>query len=123
MASLPRELLFLRYEHVVKSLASNLRELASFTCQEDGEGSFTLSTLGIRPVKELLELRKGARARHIAASILHTYNKSLRLPIQSRTWELEFDAHLTSACAAINILLQHSSSELTKCASPELQDE
>ncbi|KAK9893407.1 glycoside hydrolase family 32 protein [Cystobasidium minutum MCA 4210] len=113
MASLARELVSLEYSDVVKALATPISEIGSLTCEREGPGTYTVKTVGIRPVKELLKLRETAKARQIADCSLRSSARSLRLPLQSKTWELEFEADILESCSALNVIIQHSAREFT----------
>lgn len=120
MACLPRELVSLEYRNVTKALASPLTKVGSNSCQEDGKGTYTIKTVGIRPVKEVLKLREESRGRQVPDHVLQSSSRTLRLPLQSKTWELEFEADIQQSCTALNVVLQHSASELASCNIPPI---
>lgn len=110
MACLPRELVHLEYNSVTKAIASPVSEIGSIDCEKDGEGAYTVRTVGIRPAKELLSLRERGQRRRVPETLLTSSNKSIRLPLQRKTWEVEFEADILQSCLALNIVIQHSSS-------------
>lgn len=118
MASLPRELVSLEYSNVTKALSSDLSDIGSIKCGGDAEGTYVIQTVGIRPAKEVLKLREGIQPQELRAHTFTSLSKSIRLPVQRKTWELEFEAHILPQCSAFNIAIQHSSSTSGKLCLP-----
>lgn len=114
MACLPRELVSLKYHGVTKALASRVSEIGSVSCVLDEEGGYTVQTVGIRPAKEVSKLREGLKPRELREFTFTSSSKSVRLPVQSKTWELAFEADILPSCSAFNIVIQHSTSTLWK---------
>jgi len=105
MATLPRELCSLVYEHVTSALRSRIDSIGCFRTVPNQNGTFTVYTIGSRPAVEVEKLRLGEPQTFSLAE------DGLRIPLQSLTWELETRIELGEACEAINIKFQHSDSK------------
>jgi beta-fructofuranosidase len=114
MACLPRQLIVLEYEGVVKALVSSLSAIGSVDCIKNENGTCTIQTVGIRPAEEVFKLRDNIQARRLQVYNLTPSNKSVRLPLKSKTWELEFKADILPSCLVLHIVIQHSSSMFTR---------
>ena len=108
MASLPRELFSLRLEHVCSSCSSALDKISSFNCSSDNFGTFTMSTIGIRPASETLLLRETSCHSSFRAFEFRDAYKVAKMLLHSRTWELEVVIDLTASCKVFSVSINHS---------------
>lgn len=105
MSTLPRELRCLVYKNVFRTLRSKLDTIGCFRTVPDESGTFTVHTVGSRPAAEVNKLRQGEPQRYSLA------DDSLRIPLYSKTWELDMNMELAEACTAVDIRIQHSDSK------------
>ncbi|OGE48786.1 hypothetical protein PENARI_c026G12467 [Penicillium arizonense] len=112
--AIPRELFLLSVPNVTRALHGPLSEVASVERVTNGDGSTTIQTLGIRPVKEIYQLRKRCG---------HVYQwQNISLPSSTAeatqtlcsatfsTWELEATISIDpSRCHELGFHIRHNS--------------
>lgn len=108
MSSLPREIGYATYTGVTGSLASPLSKMRNFVQEEQADGTYTLSTLTVRPAQELLKLRHPALVSEVQDLPMYASRVAACLPLGTQTWELEIEVDLLQACASTTIKIQHS---------------
>ncbi|CAO3668206.1 unnamed protein product [Umbelopsis vinacea] len=96
--ALPRELFILVIPHVVRPMVSNVKELSNCSTVNDKAGTFTVSTLGIRPLEGLTKLRQDSSFRRIP-DICFGSSSPFRhnLDITLRSWEIQVDIKTTDS--------------------------
>ncbi|KAJ5822632.1 hypothetical protein N7447_004972 [Penicillium robsamsonii] len=112
--AIPRELFLLSIPNITRALYSPLSEIASVEQVPNRDGSVTIYTLGIRPVEEIVELRKHCgrvcHRKHISlpsptAGLSHVLYSTL-----FETWELEAEITIDpSHCLEVGFHIRHNS--------------
>ncbi|KAJ2958159.1 hypothetical protein NQZ79_g6252 [Umbelopsis isabellina] len=107
--ALPRELFELAIPHVVRPMVSNMKDLTNCSTIKDEAGMFTVSTLGIRPLKDLTKLRQDSSYRGIP-DICFASSSSARhqLDITSRSWEIQVDIQITDLTEEVGLSICHN---------------
>lgn len=111
--ALPREIFLLRIPKVTGTLQSPLQDIYPFELKAEPDGSTTVLTLGVRPIRELAQLRDaseqilqrpGPVALPASGSIGHwTIGKT-----QSIAWELEATIAVHPGCQEVGFHLRHN---------------
>lgn len=106
---LPRELFDLVIPHVVRPMHSNVKELSNCSTVNDKEGTFTVTTLGIRPLKDLTKLRQDSSFRAIPDICFASSSPVRReLGITSRSWEIRVDVQITELLEEVGLSVCHN---------------
>lgn len=107
--ALPRELFILVIPHVVRPMVSNVKELSNCSTVNDKAGTFTVSTLGIRPLEGLRKLRQDSSFRRIP-DICFGSSSPFRhhLDITSRSWEIRVDIQTTDLLEEVGLSVCHN---------------
>lgn len=104
--SLPRELFLYSADNVTRSLISPLEDLGCIRATDNGRGSNTIQTLGIRPLPNLDDLRRGKPAYwnniDSKASLGSLVNP------HSGCWELEATIKVSPNDQAVGIWIRHN---------------
>ncbi|KAM0331500.1 hypothetical protein ACHAQA_003177 [Verticillium albo-atrum] len=107
--SIPRELFLSTTRNVVRGLKSPLEELRSFKVTDDGSGTKTLETLGIKPIDDLRALRPSRPAEWSALGRISS-SGVLRERTRTHSWELD---------AVVTIHPTHQRIGFNVCQSPD----
>ncbi|OQE16494.1 hypothetical protein PENFLA_c027G03094 [Penicillium flavigenum] len=112
--AIPRELFLLSASNVTRALYTPLSEISSVEHVPNQDGSATIYTLGIRPVEEIVRLRKRHRhscqRRYISLPPPTAAASHALCSTSSTTWEL--DAEITinpSCCFEVGFHIRHNS--------------
>jgi beta-fructofuranosidase len=131
--SLPREVYLLEILDVVHAWRTPLDELASFELHREPSGSFTMRTLGIKPLPDLARLRRqklpsftlsNCSLPTVATNISTSTSTSsyasfmveslATLPIRSTKWELEAKIAIHPNCSRVGFHIHHRSNLATR---------
>ncbi|CAG8886196.1 unnamed protein product [Penicillium egyptiacum] len=112
--AIPRELFLLSISNVTRALHSPLSEISSVEQAPNRDGSATIYTLGIRPVKEIVRLRKrhrhSCRRKHISLPAPTAGASHALCSTFSTTWELEGEITINpSCCFEVGFHIRHNS--------------
>ena len=111
---LPREVFLLTLSYVKCALHTPLTDLTCFERQQDGDGSSTLHTLGIRPIEEVTQLRSNCLS-HCNFGNIHlprtdSVNVETLLSSATPTWELTATISLSASCKSVGLHIRHNAS-------------
>ncbi|KAF3401651.1 Beta-fructofuranosidase, insoluble isoenzyme 1 [Penicillium rolfsii] len=111
--AIARELFLLAIPSVTRALHSPLSEIASVEKVPDGEGSVTIYTLGVRPVKEITQLRghcnNVCERRHISLPSSAGQATETLCSTLLTTWELEAIITIDpSCCLEVGFSISHN---------------
>lgn len=127
--AIPREIFLLRIPNVRGTCHSELSKIYPFECLAEADGSTTVLTLGVRPIKEMARLRE-------TSTRLTELESTLMLPgsdaaiyraiarTQSSSWELEAEITIYLGCQSVGFHLRQSNdlsirTTLTFCIATE----
>jgi hypothetical protein len=90
-------------------MVSNMEELSNCSTLNDKAGTFTVSTLGIRPFKDLTKLHQHSSFRKVP-DICFARSSSVRyqLGITSRSWEIQVAIHITDLMEEVGLSICHN---------------
>ncbi|KAE8412622.1 glycosyl hydrolase [Aspergillus pseudocaelatus] len=104
--SLPRILKLATLRNVTKTRRSNLSDVTSIEKEPNGEGSFTVRTLGIEPDQRLKKLRREVQS--IANIALWDRKRCGNcLSLTTSRWELKAEFAIGKLCKLVGIEIQH----------------
>ncbi|KAH8600400.1 glycosyl hydrolase [Bisporella sp. PMI_857] len=110
--SLPRVLDLQTTHHVVRAHRSALQEITSIQCEDDGLGTYSVSTLGISPDPRVENLRSDAQHYAISKIPLQEAGDGLsRFSVKSMTWELECKIAVGQTSSRVGFNIDHISSK------------
>ncbi|KAH8555838.1 putative beta-Fructufuranosidase [Umbelopsis sp. PMI_123] len=106
---LPRELFDLSKPHVVRPMHSNVKELSNCSTVNDKEGTFTVTTLAIRPLNDLTKLRQDSSFR-IISDICFASTSPVRqeLGIKSCSWDISVDVQISELLEEVGLSVCHN---------------
>lgn len=108
MISIPRDLSLICINRVIGTLKSDLKEITSFEVEPEGDGSFTIRTLGMSPSSSLDALRKGARQVQVSTSHPLSILSRIGLDVQTCRFEMAASFSLSDHCRRIGFSIYHS---------------
>ncbi|KAJ1712486.1 glycosyl hydrolase family protein [Aspergillus flavus] len=104
--SLPRSLKLTTLRNVTKTRHSNLSDVTSIEKEANGEGSFTIRTLGVEPDQRLKKLRGEAQSITNVA-LWDRQHCGNYLSLTTSRWELEAEFAVGKLCKLVGIEFQH----------------
>lgn len=112
LISLPRVVKLSTLRRVTRARGSELRDITSIeaTPDDDGEGTYTVRTLGIFPDRRLETLRKKARRAGLSAVELRDGLPSAdsSLNLSTSRWELDAEFTVSRHCQRVGFVIFHS---------------
>lgn len=108
MMSLPRDLSLICIKGVTGALKSDLKEITSFEIKPEGNGRYTVRTLGISPLSSLEALRKGARQVKVSTRHALSINSRIGLDVQTCRFELAAVFSVSDHCRRIGLSIYHN---------------
>ncbi|KAK7222520.1 hypothetical protein V2G26_010523 [Clonostachys chloroleuca] len=107
--ALPRELFLQRTPGVVKALKTPLSEITSvYALKETQSSRYVIETLGIRPLTELSQLRKGDPTVVENLALPSGTTEAYLSPVKSARWELETTIEIQEGCTAVGFHVRHT---------------
>ncbi|SPQ24260.1 781e8640-9ae1-44f8-8ebe-6b9e4d994737 [Thermothielavioides terrestris] len=113
--AVPREIFLLRIPRVVGALRSALQDISPFELRPEPDGdtnTFTVLTLGVRPVAELAQLREASHHQHSATDIALPESDSITrrgiCHTRSTSWELTATVTIGAGCQEVGFHLRHN---------------
>ncbi|GAB1197327.1 hypothetical protein APSETT444_006620 [Aspergillus pseudonomiae] len=104
--SLPRVLKLTTLRNVTKTRCSNLSDVTSIEKEANGEGSFTIRTLGIEPDQRLKKLRRGAQSiTNVPLCGRQHWDNCVSLT--TSRWELKAEFAVGKLCKLVGIEFEH----------------
>ncbi|CAJ0542645.1 Ff.00g001820.m01.CDS01 [Fusarium sp. VM40] len=121
--SIPRELFLYSVDNVTRTITSSLEEVGCVKAIDNGKGSNTVQTLGIRPLPDLQSLRRDKPA--YWSSIDSKANLGKLLNTHSTSWELEATIKVSPNDKNLGFWIRHNE-DLTQgtavCFSPQSEE-
>ncbi|TVY65319.1 Beta-fructofuranosidase, cell wall isozyme [Fusarium oxysporum f. sp. cubense] len=124
-----REVFLLRIPNVKGTCRSELSEIYPFERLAEPDGSTTILTLGVRPIREMARLREtSARITELESTVMlpgpDTAASRTIARTQSPSWELEAEIAVHPGCQSVGFHLRHSNdlsirTTLTFCIAKE----
>ncbi|KAM0417097.1 hypothetical protein ACHAPT_012935 [Fusarium lateritium] len=111
--AIPREIFLLHIPNVKRALYSRLSEIYPFEIKSEPDGSITLFTLGVRPIKDMAQLRESS------TQVLKAQNpivlpqagglaRQTAFQMKSASWELESTISIHPGCETVGFHLRHN---------------
>jgi beta-fructofuranosidase len=112
--AVPRELFLLSIPNVTRALHGPLSDVASVERVPNPDGSAVIHTLGIRPIEEINQLRKGCRhvfqRQHVSLPSSTAGATQALCSTSLATWELEATITIDSSrCLEVGFHVRHNS--------------
>lgn len=117
--SLPRELFLQRIPNVTGALQSPLDSITSISAEHESDGTFTVYTLGIRPLPDLQRISFGKpRAwNNVSLPALKEGQTTKSIgPANGRTWKLEATVEVGDGCTEVGVHIRHTADKTTGSA-------
>ncbi|RKU40985.1 hypothetical protein DL546_001686 [Coniochaeta pulveracea] len=111
--ALPREIFLLRIPKVTGTLRSPLHQIYPFELKAEPDGSTTVLTLGVRLLRELVQLRDACRRvlehqNPVALPGSHSTGHWTIADTKSKAWELEATISVNPGCQEVGVHLRHN---------------
>ncbi|KNG85815.1 glycosyl hydrolase family protein [Aspergillus nomiae NRRL 13137] len=104
--SLPRVLKLTTLRNVTKTRCSNFSDVTSIEKEANGEGSFTIRTLGIEPDQRLKKLRRGAQS-IMNVPLCDRQHWDNCVSLTTSRWELKAEFAVGKLCKLVGIEFEH----------------
>lgn len=116
--SLPRELFLQRIPDVTAALSSRLNEITAVHMEPGAaQGSFTIYTLGIRPLLDVTTLRFAKPQMWRNISLPRSKDEETLetiATVKGQTWKLKAAIHVMDSCSEVGVHLRHNADLTTR---------
>lgn len=107
--AMPRELFALVIPHIVRPRVSDIKDLTNCSIIKDEAGTFIMSTLGVRPIKNLTKLRQNSLYRRIPDICFTTLSSARhQLDVTTRSWEIQVDVEISDLTEEVGLSICHN---------------
>ena len=116
LLSLPRVLGVQKLRRVVRARATDLKDITSIQAVSNGDNTFNVKTLRIRPHPSLAALRTDSRKHQLCRQKLpipkqRDSDKSPFIPLKSSQWEMQCKLSMGANCNRLGFEIGHSEGE------------
>ena len=111
MISLPRAISLSTLHKVICARRSKLTDITSIETESDGQGTYTIRTLGIQPDERMKKLRSNASSSALRHLAVHKTSVP-SVPLRTSKWEMEAEFVVSPQCSRVGIQIGHGSGML-----------
>ena len=114
--AMPREVFLFEMFHVVRALRSSLSDISCMSIRQGPDGLATLRSLGIKPLREIPQLRKGRAIHHSNISLPCPESRVWETSARSKQFELQATLNIGPGTSRAGLYIRHNVNNSTRTA-------